>query len=200
MKKTLTILLVLVSLVALEARQNYLDYNFKHNYSLFLNFNGYQPDDIMTAAGSSMRGTLVCGGFGWYPSKDCLLDLSYGTYSETKDSHKGEVNPLLIEATWFHNLADNWQFLYGIGTGSFNVHYQPVASGTIYSDSVWGFSTRLGFAYLVSESFNISLEGKYLTADVNDLIPSTAAVAPCGSRDISVSDWTYGIGLNFTWK
>lgn len=190
-------LILAQGVTASEKKLNFTERNMKHTHNIFIFGSTYEPDDAVTATGNKLDGTLVHGGWGWFNTKHSMISLSYGSFSESDNNQEIEVNPFLVEYTWFfdrNERTSNWDFFIGAGFGTFNIDWQPTAAGTSYSDTDWGMSFRLGTMYHMSEHFSLTLEGKYLLGGVDDLVPATVAGV---DRDIEISDWTYGIGLNY---
>jgi len=195
MKKLLVLSLIFLSIAGFCARPDYLVTNYKNHYSFFLNFSSYQPDEIKSTFGESIDGVLTHGGFGFFNTKDSMISLNYGYFDESKNNQTAKITPVLLEVTFFNNLKNNWKFFFGAGFGTLKLDWQPLASGASYTETDWGYSAKLGFMYFTSEQFAISLEAKYLGGTIDDALPASFT-----DRDMDVSDWTVGIGLNFFWE
>lgn len=202
MKKTITIFIMIFVVLSLQAaRRNFLDYNFKDHWSYFVNFHHYQPADTSTQTGIRVDGTINTGGFGYFLTPYSMLSLSYGNFDVTENRHKVHIIPILLELSFYRNLASNWKLTYGAGFGTYKVSYQPIANGSIYSQTDLGFCGKGGLCYLFSETFSVNLEAKYLGNTADDVLPGDVPLPPqLTSRDVRTSDWTFGIGFNFIWK
>ncbi|MDD5090063.1 MAG: hypothetical protein PHQ23_04025 [Candidatus Wallbacteria bacterium] len=200
MNKLLTLAILALSL-QLGARESLLYHNYEDHFTFSLSFLNYHPDEARTLDGTQISGLLTTGSFGFFTTSRCRMEMSYGRFDENCEGHKAEVNPFLLEWTFYQNLSHNWKYHYGCGIGSFRFAFQPMPAGPMYSHTDMGFSIKTGLTYLISENFFMSLDGEFLGAECYDLIPPGIVLPPqLHSRNLKISDTTFGISMNFAWK